>query len=189
MIASCPALLASYGLPAAPAGLTIPFALQSLYWSGPFNVMRGPLAVVGTTTDAIAATYLYQTAAITSLGGSPVSIMVSITYCPLNVTAVTGPITATVNGTRWNIWWAIDNTEPVIANLSPVQCMALAVLPTTPATLMSFQNNDGTTCPSSAFPAVGGWAPVSYTQPSSGAAAFLTAAAAIVAAAAVLASV
>lgn len=132
-------------------------------WSGPFDSLRNGVRYKGTTSNYIADKYLYQEADVTEIGGSPVSLPTSLTYCPLNLTQRPSSLVVDgVNASRYDIWWTLSETP---GGIKREQCMALARLPDANgfAISMSFQLNNGLTCPNDpVFPAPSGGSFATY---------------------------
>lgn len=137
-------------------------------WSGPFDSLRNGDRYKGMTTNNIANSnpypYLYQVAAVTELNGMPFSADTTVTYCPLNMTKRPSSFVLDgVNASRYDIWWTVSSTQNGI--IKREQCMALARLPDSNgfAISMSFQLNDGLTCPNDpVFPAPSGGSFATY---------------------------
>jgi len=132
-------------------------------WSGPFDSLREGVRYKGTTSNNIADKYLYQVADVTEVGGSPVLLPTSLTYCPLNMTKRPSSLVIDgVNASRYDIWWTLSATP---GGIKREQCMALAKLPDANgfAISMSFQLNDGLSCPNDpVFPAPSGGSFATY---------------------------
>lgn len=133
-------------------------------WSGPFDSLRGGDRYKGTTTNNIADTYLYQEASVTEMNGNPFSTTTTVTYCPLNMTKRSSALVLDgVSAERYDIWWTVSDTQNGI--IKREQCMALARLPDAngSAISMSFQLNDGFSCPNDpVFPAPSGGSFATY---------------------------
>ena len=178
--ANCRTILSRLGL-TFNASLTQPAELSSLNpgaqglqadWSGKFDVTRSGFRVIGTTINSIypsaagcagasvASAMLYQTARVTT----PITMTTYVSYCPINITYVPPALVATgITAPRWNIWWGLDNSPQ--GAVAFVQCMALARLPDANGggVMMSFQGNDGVSCPSD--PIIGqSFSPATYTR-------------------------
>jgi len=171
----CSDIYTKNGLTPPPESLVLPTDLVTIGrkysngkalpgWSGPFDSIRGGTRIKGITINYIADTYLYQEAQVQEMGGSPVQLTTTITYCPLNITKrASSLVIAGVNAERYDIWWTVSDTQNGI--IKREQCMALARLPNNGTAIsMSFQLNDGLTCPNDpVFPVPSGASFATYT--------------------------
>jgi len=142
-------------------GKALNASLFSTGWSGPFDSTRtNGLRYTGTAVNYVTADFLYQTAYVTQ----PVSLSTTLTYCPLNITAVPNQqLAAGVVGTRYDIFWVLDSLpDPTI---SRVQCMSLAIVGTR---MMSWQVTLTSLCPSVTYPVPSVVTAATYTDANAG---------------------
>lgn len=152
-------------------GKTIDASLQDPGWSGSFDTIRtGGGRYVGTDENLVTSTYFWQKASLSMVNGMKLSMPVSLTYCPLNTTRVANAqLTASIVGTRYDIWWVISNTQSGL--LAPVQCMSVARMPDTSGKNLMTWQTQASTCPGVTWPLAADVTAATYTGYSSASAA------------------
>jgi hypothetical protein len=145
----CAALRTTWGV--ASDGKAIDPALYDVNWVGAFNSRRSDgNTYTGTGQNFISAAAFVQAALVQSINGAIVSIPTTLTYCPLNITAVNTTLEGGVNTTRFDIFWVVSTSTGGLPDRSVlrVQCLSLARLPNTATkNLQSWQTMEGG-CPS-----------------------------------------
>ena len=145
----CPALRTTWGV--ASDGKAIDPSLYDVNWVGAFNSRRSDgNTYTGTGQNYISAAAFVQAALVQSINGAIVSIPTTLTYCPLNITAVNTTLEGGVNTTRFDIFWVVSTSTGRLPDRSVlrVQCLSLARLPNTATkNLQSWQTMEGS-CPS-----------------------------------------
>ena len=145
----CPALRTTWGV--ASDGKAIDPSLYDVNWVGAFNSRRSDgNTYTGTGQNYISAAAFVQAALVQSINGAIVSIPTTLTYCPLNITAVNTTLEGGVNTTRFDIFWVASMANGGLPDRSVlrVQCLSLARLPNTATkNLQSWQTMEGG-CPS-----------------------------------------